>query len=142
MANRISVVVGFSETMRDGAALSRIVSPKSSSPKLCWWSVVCGLWLHATNHKPLTTNHKRMERKRHLQDRGSARVHAKARECHWILPRGTKSWRERRSSPGSGPLARLPDRDGQWLCERKYRYPLQWRGRTGITPVSVSPTRV
>src|SRR6266545_7336555 len=42
-------------------------------------------------------------------------------------------------------FARLPGhvRD-QWLSERD-RYdqcPLQWRGRTGITPVSVSPTRV
>jgi len=28
------------------------------------------------------------------------------------------------------------------LSERIERCPLQWRGRTGITPVSVSPTRV
>src|SRR5688500_11395662 len=32
MANRISVVVGFSETIRDGAPARRIESPKSSVP--------------------------------------------------------------------------------------------------------------
>src|SRR4051794_26014158 len=39
--------------------------------------------------------------------------------CHWILPRGTESWRARGSSPGSGLVARLPDNSGQWLLERR-----------------------
>jgi hypothetical protein len=38
-----------------------------------------------------------------------------------------------------GVFARLPDLPGQWLSERSC-CPLQWRGRTGITPVSVSHT--
>src|SRR5438094_3330058 len=44
-------------------------------------------------------------------------------------------------------FARLPGDlvSHQWPCERSTvwtTYPLQWRGRTGVTPVSVSPTRV
>jgi hypothetical protein len=48
-------------------------------------------------------------------------------------------WRGRESSPGSGPQ-RSPSRQSQWRAERAL-CPLQWRGRTGITPVSVVPVR-
>jgi hypothetical protein len=38
-------------------------------------------------------------------------------------------------------FAHLPGIKCQWLSSESY-YPLQWRGRTGITPVSVSRARV
>jgi hypothetical protein len=58
-------------------------------------------------------------------------------------PRSVNTWRERGSSPGSGQH-RSPSRPWHFavsgfvsvlLC------PLQWRGRTGISPVSVSRVR-
>src|SRR5688572_18988440 len=75
-------------------------------------------------------------------ERGEEAVARKPRACHCILPRGSVVARAEVVS-WLRAFARLPDHSrDQWLCERNLECPLQWRGRTGIAPVSVSPTRV
>ena len=59
---------------------------------------------------------------------------------HQPLPRGrvyVARTMSRLLAPGR--VAHLPDRS-QWRVERAL-CPLQWRGRTGIAPVSVAPVR-
>src|SRR5205823_5984320 len=58
-------------------------------------------------------------------------------------PEVLRKWRGRESSPGSGPS----DSPSRLLLQpvaftsRRLLCPLQWRGRTGVEPVSVAPVR-
>ena len=58
-------------------------------------------------------------------------------------PRSCKVWRGRGRLLAPGRGARLPDRTYRSVADEHALnyYPLQWRGRTGITPVSVSRVR-
>ena len=59
---------------------------------------------------------------------------------HQPSPEELNEWRGRGSSPGSGPPARLPDGRPSVALEGRC-CPLQWRGRAGIAPASVSRVR-
>src|SRR5438128_274850 len=126
MAKRISVVVGFSETIRVGAAPMRTVSPKSSIPYAAPAVSRVRRSLHAANNRAKAhiprcarDDSKLLKSKRHLSEVGEVPGNArKLASATGSSPEETESWRERRSSPGSGPLARLPDRS-QWRVERQ-----------------------
>src|SRR5579862_3645824 len=146
MAKRISVVVGFSETIRLAGVSKEMLAPKSS---LTWSAVETA----APWRADLTTDPS------HARERTTIRLSARD-DKRGSPPRGPRQCGRRRGRLlAPGRVARLPD-SRQWLHERRVvssrakrgsipslrsgrlRYcPLQWRGRTGIQPVSVSPVR-
>jgi hypothetical protein len=80
----------------------------------------------------------------HSSQRNARNEHASKRRltATRTSPEVLRKWRGRESSPGSGPRDSPSRLLLQSVAFTSLRWcPLQWRGRTGVKPVSVAPVR-
>ena len=149
--NSSSVVVGLKVTIRAAGAISTL-SPKSSTIRLVEaWLTAVRSPVHARSVKDEATKTVSAKRETNMGTRTmrkGARNDARRRDqvAHVRVatgppPRISRGADESRLlAPGRD--AHLPDRGTMVSGEPSARLcPLQWRGRTGITPVSVAPVR-
>src|SRR2546423_4368881 len=111
-AKRISVVVGLSETIRVTVGGRRMESPKWSTPKLRVRGVA---WSRA---QPKSADTKSAAANgADAKDADTNGAAANFANATGTPPRSTGLWRERGSSPGSGPITppAFPTSAGQWL---------------------------
>jgi len=143
-AKSISVVTGFSDTMRVGGWPIRTGSPKSSLT-VATCERGCSHAASASAQTTRTRKDRRLKIKTDTPPRGMPATSTRQKKTpdrHQHLPRGSAkvartkvvSWL--RAAGLTFPTA--PAVSGVYesaLC------PLQWRGRTGFEPVSVAPVR-